>query len=55
MRAILDEEARWAMEEAPAQTEEPSEAPQFARAKAAYLVAQSYEAPMETSRVDIRK
>lgn len=55
MRAILDEEARWAMEEDPAQTEEPSEAPQFARAKAAYLVAQSYEAPVETSRVDIRK
>lgn len=55
MKAILDEEARWAREEDPDQTEEPPEEPHLARAKAAYLVAQSYGAPAETFRIDIRK
>lgn len=61
MKAILDEEARWAREEEedldPAQPEQGAEGSYFERAKAAYLVSQSYETPAETSRpkIDIRK
>ncbi len=65
MKAILDEEARWAREAeveaeadpGPAQSEQGEEGSYLARAKAAYLVSQSYEAPAETSRskIDIRK
>lgn len=63
MKAILDEEARWAREAEeevdpdPAQPGQGAEGSHFARAKAAYLAAQSYETPAETSRskIDTRK
>lgn len=55
IKAILDEEARWAREEEPAQTEETPERPYLARARAAYLVARSYETPVKTVRIDVRK
>lgn len=66
LKAILDEEARWAREDEEKAASSPQEAPGPAdqadslnmaqnKAKAAYYSAQSYEPGRETSRIDVRK
>lgn len=65
MKAILDEEARWAKEDEEnaaasqkmngAQTEETLEGSKTRQAKAAYLAAQAYMPQIQTPMIDVRK
>ena len=55
VKAILDEQARWAREEEEEhpQSDQPLEGLSLARAKAAYLIYQSYTDSAEISKIDI--